>query len=460
MGEFDVVVVGGGLAGIAAALELQGRGKKVLVVERSASLGGKAGTLMTPVGAFPTGPTSFNGRHPPFWRLLSLLGLESAVEPLAPSSQARMIVRGGALETIRPHPFSVLTTGALTLSDKFSLARDFFGGKRAPPPGEDESLDAFLERRFGRALTDHFFAAVMTGIFAGDLKKLSAASCMPALVTAEKEYGSVLRGALAALKRTEEGARLGLYTFRRGFGVIGEAAAKKLTAWTGTDVVAVAPASGGVKVTLRREAVETVLHASQVVISAEAPIAGQLVAPWNEPAARILGGFAYAPIAMLQWAEATPGDSKLPSGFGYLSAPIEKTFALGTLFVGDLLGESPRRFSSFIGGGIAPERTTLSDEELLAGVTEDLKRLTGGVIGQFVGVTRWQRAVFQPEPGHLAQLEALKVAMAGSPVVLAGSYFGGAAMKDALASGFAAAESLVPAPLNPGVSASPAEVRA
>jgi oxygen-dependent protoporphyrinogen oxidase len=460
MAEHDVVVVGGGLAGLAAALELEAGGREVLVLERADRLGGKAGTVRTTGGDFPLGPTSFNGRHPAFWKLLRLLGAEALAERLAPSSQSRLIVRDGVLETLRPSPLSILTTGALSLGDKWALARDFLGSKKAPAAGEDESLQSFLERRFGPELTRHFFAAVMTGIFAGDIKTLSAATCMPALVNAEKEYGSVLRGALASMRRSEDGSRPGLYTFRRGFGVLAEAAAARLPHWTQAEVVELAPRRAGVQVVVRRGGVTQTIQARQVVLATEALPAAPLVAPWNAEAGRLLSSFPYAPIALAQWVEASEGESRLPLGFGYLAAPCEKTFALGVLFVGDLLSESPRRFSAFIGGGLAPERVACSDAELLAGVQGDLARLTGGTVGQLAGVTRWERAVFQPPVGHQASLARLQAAMAGSPVALAGSYFGGAAMKDALVSGFAAAQQLQAQLPPPGARAAPAEVRA
>ena len=54
----SVVVLGGGLSGIAAALTLAGAGLQVTVVERGASLGGLAGSLIR--GAFKNVPLQVN----------------------------------------------------------------------------------------------------------------------------------------------------------------------------------------------------------------------------------------------------------------------------------------------------------------------------------------------------------------------------------------------------------------
>jgi oxygen-dependent protoporphyrinogen oxidase len=441
--DVDVVVVGGGLAGIAAALELQAAGRRVQVIEAGPQLGGKACSVTTSRGLFPRGPTSFNGRYPVFWRLLAHLGLCDEAKRLHSRSRARYIVRDGRLAGIEPNPLKVLTTDALSLGDKWAFAKDLFS-RRAIPSDEDESLDAFLSRRFGRPTVDKFLSAVMTGIFAGDLTRLSAQSCMPALVNAEREYGSVVWGLLKGLRGPPaDGARLGVHTFELGMGRMAERASERLAVHLGATASAVTPAGSAVRVDVVQEGRETSLRARHVVLAVEAGPAAALVEPWAGEAAAVLRRFPYAPVALVHWVEDEPGSSKLPFGFGYLASPGEKCFALGTLFVGDLLGEERRRFSTFLGGALNPERAELSDEAMAEGIGSDLARLTSGRMGPLAYVQRWPVGVFQPPVGHHSLLKQLDAALTGQPVVLAGSYFGGAAMKDALMSGFGAAEALL-----------------
>ena len=67
---------------------------------------------------------------------------------------------------------------------------------RNPKPGHDESIDAFFRRRFSQSMTDRIVSAVLHGIYAGDIYRLSAQALLPYLVWLEKSYGSLCKGAL------------------------------------------------------------------------------------------------------------------------------------------------------------------------------------------------------------------------------------------------------------------------
>src|SRR5260370_34899702 len=54
-GDFDVVIIGAGAAGIAAARRLAGTRSKIALIEASGRLGGRCGTDSSPVGV-PFGP--------------------------------------------------------------------------------------------------------------------------------------------------------------------------------------------------------------------------------------------------------------------------------------------------------------------------------------------------------------------------------------------------------------------
>lgn len=439
----DVVVIGGGLAGLSAALELKAAGRDVVVLEAGASLGGKAQSRQTPRGLFPLGPSSFSGKAVELWRLLDLLGLAGEAVKLDPRTQARFLVRGGRLQGIRPNPVSLFTTGAFTWAERWAVVKELFARDASRAPAGDESMKDFLTRRFGESLTTHVFAGLFNGIYAGDLARLSARTCLTSLVESERATGSALRGLFKKKAPPSPTARRGFFTLGGGFSRIGEAASQVLTTRLETAVTGLDFHGGGVSLSAKQGGRELQFDARQVVLATEADVAGRLLGAALPDAAAVLQRLPYSPVSLVQWAERAPGESKLPLGFGYLSPPVEGTFALGTLFTGDLVGSTPRTFTSFVGGALTPERAALGDAELLAGVADDVKRLTGGAVGELAQIVRWPGAVFQAPVGHAELLASLDAAVGARPLALAGSYLGAAAMRDAAAAGQKAAARLL-----------------
>ncbi|CAR28157.1 hypothetical protein ZYGR_0N06480 [Zygosaccharomyces rouxii] len=70
-----------------------------------------------------------------------------------------------------------------------------FRSKDSRPPGGDESVHSFISRRTGNELVStNLVSAVCHGIYADDVKKLSARKVMGKFMDYEAQYGSIIKG--------------------------------------------------------------------------------------------------------------------------------------------------------------------------------------------------------------------------------------------------------------------------
>lgn len=73
-----------------------------------------------------------------------------------------------------------------------------------PPGTEDESVDAFLRRRFGDDFAQIFGSALVHGIYAADSRRIGIRSAFPTMWgAAERGWGSIVRGSLLPSKKPE-----------------------------------------------------------------------------------------------------------------------------------------------------------------------------------------------------------------------------------------------------------------
>ncbi|XP_055553034.1 protoporphyrinogen oxidase isoform X1 [Falco cherrug] len=207
-----VAVVGGGISGLAACYHLArgARPPKVLLLEAGARLGGWLQSTRTadgavfehgPRGIRPGGVVGTDTLH-----MVSELGLEGDVLPVPgdhPASRNRFLYTGGAL-----HKLPSGLQGLLWPVPPFSRALLWSGVRDLLAPAgtePDESVYAFVHRRFGQEVADIAVDSLCRGVFAGDCRALSIRSCFPTLFKAERHRRSVLLG-LALGSRKERGA--------------------------------------------------------------------------------------------------------------------------------------------------------------------------------------------------------------------------------------------------------------
>lgn len=180
--RLDVIVVGGGLAGLAAGATAQQRGARVVVLDAHQT-GGRARTVER------EGFTLNMGAHALYaagagMRVLRSLGVPptGAAPPLA----RYRALSGGSLHLLPTGPASILRTGVLSGRSKAQLVRVFAGLRSLRPHDLDRvSLDEWLADRHLRPDAEAVVRAlVRLSTYSDDTAEFSAGAVVAQLQTA------------------------------------------------------------------------------------------------------------------------------------------------------------------------------------------------------------------------------------------------------------------------------------
>ncbi|HEY8494866.1 MAG TPA: protoporphyrinogen oxidase, partial [Myxococcota bacterium] len=191
--DVEVVVVGAGAAGLAAATALRAAGREVVVLEAAARAGGSAWTETDAGYRFERGANTLR-LGPATLAFLRAAGLEARLLAASPASRERFLLRAGRLVPVPLSPLALATTPLLSARGKLRLLAEPFV-RRGDPTGE--SVAEFTARRLGREALEALVGPFLTGVYAGDERELGAEAVFPSLVDAERRSGSIVRGLLA-----------------------------------------------------------------------------------------------------------------------------------------------------------------------------------------------------------------------------------------------------------------------
>lgn len=180
----DVVVVGGGIAGLAAAAYAARAGRAVTLLERASYIGGRAITEERSGYYFNLGPHALY-RAGPGVKVLRELGVP--IHGRVPPSSG-LTMRGGELQTLPASPWSVMATNLLGFGDKLEMSRIFATFTRIDTSKLGHvSVAEWLQRKArSPRVRELFTALVRLGTYANEPERMSAAVAVRQLQMALK----------------------------------------------------------------------------------------------------------------------------------------------------------------------------------------------------------------------------------------------------------------------------------
>ena len=200
--QYDVIIIGGGITGLAAAWELEQNYPNIryAILEQDDRWGGKVLTQQFSVDGAGTftgdaGPESFVTRKPAVWDLVHELGFERALIEPANETRNTYLLHNGEILRVPLSPLSFFGSSLLTPRGKARMLAEPL--IRARRDLADESLAAFIERRLGREACDNLIGPILSGIYHSDPRYQSILTTSPVMRAMEQEHGSIFLGALA-----------------------------------------------------------------------------------------------------------------------------------------------------------------------------------------------------------------------------------------------------------------------
>ncbi|MEV7015022.1 protoporphyrinogen oxidase [Streptomyces sp. NPDC093991] len=452
-GGRHAVVVGAGIAGLAAAHRLLEHGARVTVLEASERVGGKLLPGEIAGARVDLGAESLLARRPEAVGLARAVGLSDRLQPPATASAA-LWTRGALRPMPKGHVMGVPgTAAALTgvLSDE-GLAR-IERDAELPPTGigDDVAIGEYVAERFGREVVDRLVEPLLGGVYAGDAYRISMRSAVPQLFEEARAHTTLTEAVRAVQARTAADRRSGpVFTgVAGGVGTLPLAVADSLRSrgariLTGTPVTA-----------LRREpddgwrlvAGGEVLHADAVVVAVPAPAAAGLLRAEAPGAAAELSAVEYASMALVTLAYRRD-EARLPEGSGFLVPPVEGRSIKAATFAsrkwGWIAEENPDLtvVRTSVGRHGETEILHRDDDELVELSRHDLKAATGLDAAPVAArVTRWDDGLPQYPVGHHARVDRVRAHLAGlSGLAVCGAAYDGVGVPACIASAYAAAD--------------------
>jgi protoporphyrinogen/coproporphyrinogen III oxidase len=441
-----IVILGAGISGLSLAWYLRkqlGRTAEITILEKSRRAGGWIQTIHKEEFLFEQGPRSCRtvGNGLATLQLIEDLGLQEKVIVASPAARQRYIYANQQLQRLPTSPLSLVFSPLLPLFVK-SLWKDM----REPSGNEiDESIFNFVSRRLGTEVAEKFIDPLVTGIYAGDIRKLSVKCCFPALYNWEKQHGSLLKGMILRKKKKDEEVsefiklirEHSVFTLQDGMETLIQALVKALP-----KELKLSTQVESLKINKDNIGVHTselgIIHADHVFSTLPPHELGRLIREADGKLSKHLQSIRSTSVAVINLGYK---QKVLPcEGFGYLVPSKEKEEILGTVWDSSAFAQqnhSPdeTRLTVMLGGEHMPDFHNYKESDFLGMALRSMaKHLNINREPDALSIKVAAHAIPQYEIGHAEFVKEVRSQLSSisEKITITGSGFDGVSVNDCI----------------------------
>ena len=460
-----IAIVGGGIAGLTAAYELAklaqaGTPVEAILFESTHHLGGIVETVREGGFILECGPDAWVTEKPWARNLVEELGLAEEIIPSNDATRKTYVLIHDHLRAMPDGMRMMVPTSLDALEDE--AASDLFTPEakqafhaeltraeelKSTAPQHDESVATFVHRHFGDEVLKKIGAPLLSGVFGGDVTKLSVRAVMAPFVTMEREHGSLIAAAQARAAATNSKPAAIFTTLRSGLGtLIDHLIAAIPTNWIrlGDTVQYLSREDDCWLIGTGKE----IERFDAVMMAAPVDVARALIDPIDPQAAKLMTMEASSAVVVgFGFANAT--SLSLPPGFGFLVPPGSNNLLLAATFMDqkfpDRVPPGGRILRAFFGGVAANRLMRCRNDETAAIARLELARILGPLPEpQVTVVRRWPNSLPQYAVGHLERMAELDQRISSlDGLWLLGNGYRGVGLPDLIRDARAAAQSAV-----------------
>jgi oxygen-dependent protoporphyrinogen oxidase len=449
----NVIIVGGGISGLATAYYLKQLGLRSILIEKSATLGGLIHTDVVEGCELEAGPDSFLASKPAASRLAHELGLANELIGTNERYRRTYVAKKGRLVPI-PKGMVMMVPGNLkaalssplfSLNTKRKLVREVFSKPRERKG--DISVRDFIRDHFGQGVLTYLAEPLLSGVYGGEASVLSATSVLPRFVAYERQFGSLIRGVREEKKKAKASKSLFL-SFRGGMSTLVDSLshefrhAVRILRAEATDITR---ESGAWKI---RTGSEEAVEGQKLVLACPAHVSARLLHSFDSALSSQLAAIPYSSATLIRHLFDRSTFQHPLNGFGFLVPRKERNTIAAATWINskfpsriapDLVG-----IRSFIVDPEASRERDSSSSELIAKSVRDLEKWMG--VHQspiYSSVTSWPLSMPQYVVGHQDRIQQIETLLKNHEgLYLVSNYLRGVGIPDCIEGAEATAKAI------------------